>query len=347
MKIAIFYDTGVKERHFRDGFKELMKEHQIRIVELDRSISFTASTESEKRIREFIGSPRQIVSDIGDADILVVNYAPVTAEVMDADKSLKLVGVTRGGPVNVDVQAASMRGIPVVNAPERNVESVADFTIGLIISSIRQIARSYHSLKIGREFRVNPRLYPDAVTFGFELNGKTLGIVGLGRIGRRVAERASAFGMRIIYYDPYVPAAEGGKVSAKRVDLNNLLSESDVVTLHLRLSRKTRHMIGKEQLDLMKEDAYIVNTSRGGIIDEKALIQTLREDRILGAALDVVEDEPIRLDNPLLKLDNVVITPHVAGSTVDVPFKSVRIMAEEVTKFVRGGKLTRLVSSKP
>jgi len=343
MEILIVCDNGVKEEHFRVAFKNLEKEHKIRIVELNRRIDFVPSTESEKRIREFVGSPKQLIKEIGDADILVVNYAPVTAEVMDADKNLKLIGVTRGGPVNVDVEAASKRGILVVNAPERSVESVADFTIGLMIAEMRQIARSYHLLKTGKEVRANPRLYPDAELIGWELGGKILGIVGLGRIGKRVALRAKAFGMKIICYDPYISKEEADEVGAELVDLETLISKSDFVTLHVRLTPETRHMIGEKQLALMKRTAYLINTSRGGVVDEKALYRALKEKRIAGAALDVVEEEPISLDNPLLKLDNVTITPHIAGITRDVPSKSARIIAEEITRFIRGEQPTRLV----
>ncbi len=262
---------------------------------------------------------------------------------MDADKNLKLIGVTRGGPINVDMIAALERGIPVINAPERNIESVADFTFGLMIAELRQIARAYHLLKTGKEFRVNPRLYPDAIAWGFELRGKTLGIIGLGRIGQLIAQRAQAFGIKVIYYDPYLTEDESAKINVKRVELDRLLRESDFVSLHPRLNEKTKHMIGYNELAHMKKTAYIINTSRGDVIDEDALVRILKERKIAGAALDVVEDEPIRLDNPLLKLDNVTITPHMAGNSKDVPFNSTSIIAEEVSKFIKGEKLSRLV----
>ncbi len=343
MEILIVCDNGVKEEHFRAGFRGLEKEHKIRIVELNRGIVFLPLTESEKKIREFIGSPKQLVREVEHADVLVVNYAPVTAEVMDADENLRLIGVTRGGPVNVDLSAAAERGIQVVNAPERSVESAADFTIALMLAEVRQIARSCYHLKSGKEFKVNPRLFPDATIIGWELAGKTLGIVGLGRIGKKVALRAKSFGMEILCYDPYVSREEAEKVGAELVDLNALLTRADVITLHVRLTPETRRMIGKEQLALMKKSCYLVNTSRGGVVDENALYHALKDKKIAGAALDVVEEEPIKLSNPLLRLDNVTITPHMAGITRDVPLKSASMIAEEVAKFITGEPLTRLV----
>ena len=147
MKILIAADNGVRKEHFEIAFKEIGREHDVKIIEVDRSIPFTPTSNSEKIIREYVGSPRQLMQEIDGADILVVNYAPVTEEVMDSSKNLKLIGVTRGGPVNVDLQAATKRGILVVNAPERTVDAVADFTIGLMIAEARNLARAYHMLK--------------------------------------------------------------------------------------------------------------------------------------------------------------------------------------------------------
>jgi D-3-phosphoglycerate dehydrogenase len=184
MKILIASDNGVKVEHFSSAFAEIAKEHEIKIIEVDRKIKFTPTTPSEMKLREYIGSPKQLVEDIGDADILIVNYAPISAEVIYSGKRLKLIGVTRGGPVNVDVEAATKKGVLVVNAPERTVEAVADFTISLMIAEARNIARAYHMLKTGIVLKINPRLYGDASISGVELSGKTLGVIGLGRIGK-------------------------------------------------------------------------------------------------------------------------------------------------------------------
>jgi len=344
MRILIAADNGVRREHFEKAFKEIGREHEVKIIEVDRNVPFTPTTPSEKMIKEYVGSPKQIADEIGDADILVVNYAPVTEEVMDMGRNLKLIGVTRGGPVNVDIQAATKRGIFVVNAPERTVDAVADFTIGLMIAEARNLARAYHMLKTGKVLKVNPRLFGDAVIQGIELPGKTLGIVGFGRIGRAVASRAKAFGMHILAYDPYVKEEEMRSFGAEPRDLETLLKESDFVTLHVRLTKETEHMIGERELGMMKRTAYLINTSRGKVVDEKALYRALKEKRIAGAALDVVEEEPISPSNPLLELDNVTITPHIAGLTKEVPLKSALIIAEEVMKYIRGEKLDRLVN---
>ncbi|MGB9727357.1 MAG: 2-hydroxyacid dehydrogenase [Nitrososphaeria archaeon] len=344
MKILIAADNGVRKEHFEIAFKEIGREHDVKIIEVDRSIPFTPTSNSEKIIREYVGSPRQLMQEIDGADILVVNYAPVTEEVMDSSKNLKLIGVTRGGPVNVDLQAATKRGILVVNAPERTVDAVADFTIGLMIAEARNLARAYHMLKTGKVLKVNPRLFGDAVIQGIELPGKTLGIIGFGRIGRAVAVRAKAFGMRILAYDPYVREDEMKSCGVEAADLGRLLMESDFVSLHVRLTKETEHMIGEKELKMMKRTAYLINTSRGKVVDEKALYRALKEKWIAGAALDVVEEEPISPTNPLLELDNVTITPHIAGLTQEVPLKSALIIAEEIMKYVRGERLSRLVN---
>ncbi|MEM0053537.1 MAG: 2-hydroxyacid dehydrogenase [Nitrososphaeria archaeon] len=344
MKIVIVADNGVRKENFEIAFREIAKEHKVKIIEVDRSLTFTPTTNSEKSIKEYIGSPKQLVKEIDDADILVVNYAPVTEEVMDADKNLKLIGVTRGGPVNVDLQAATKRGIFVVNAPERTVDAVADFTIGLMIAEARNLARAYHMLKTGKVLKINPRLFGDAIIQGIELPGKTLGIIGFGRIGRAVAVRAKGFDMRMLAYDPYVKEDEFRSYGVEPVDLETLLRESDFVSIHVRLTKETEHMIGENELRMMKKTAYLINTSRGKVVDEKALYKALKEKWIAGAALDVVEEEPISPTNPLLELDNVTITPHIAGLTQEVPLKSALIIADEIMKYIRGERLSRLVN---
>jgi D-3-phosphoglycerate dehydrogenase len=344
MKILIISDNGVRQEHFSSAFINIAKKHEIRIIEVDRNASFTPTTPSEKRIKEYIGSPTQLVNAIDDADILVVNYAPITAEVIEAGRNLKLVGVTRGGPVNVDMEAATKRGILVINAPERTVEAVSDLTIGLMIAEARSIARAYHMLKTGKVLKINPRLFGDATISGVELSGKTLGIIGLGRIGKKVALRAEAFGMNVIAYDPYTTKEDAESVNAQLTDLNTLLKNSDFITIHVRYTKETEHMIGKEQFEMMKRTVYIINTSRGSVIDEKALFDILKSKMIAGAALDVVEKEPISPSNPLLELDNIIITPHIAGLTQEVPLKSAKIIVEELEKYINGEKLSRLVN---
>ena len=334
----------MRKEHFLAAFSEISRSHKVEVVEVDRNIVFAPKTDSEKKIREYIGSPDQLRRQVNDAEVLIVNYAPVTEEVIETARNLKLIGVTRGGAVNVDIEAATRRRIPVVNAPERTVEAVADFTIGLMIAEARNIARAYHMLKTGKVLKINPRLFGDAVIQGIELSGKTLGIIGFGRIGRAVATRARAFGMNILAYDPYVKEDEMKILGVESRDLNTLLEESDFVTVHVRLTKETEHMIGEKELSKMKKSAYLINTSRGKVLDEEALRKALMQRWIAGAALDVVKDEPISPTNPLLEIDNVTITPHIAGLTREVPFKSARIIAEEVQKFIEGDKLGRLVN---
>ncbi|MGQ9781871.1 MAG: 2-hydroxyacid dehydrogenase [Nitrososphaeria archaeon] len=344
MKILIFSDNGVRKEHFLTAFDEISRNHEVKVLDVDRSMAFTPRTPSEKKIREYVGSPTQLEKEVSDAEVLIVNYAPITEEVIEAGRNLKLIGVTRGGVVNVDVEAATRRRIPVVNAPERTVEAVADFTIGLMIAEARNIARAYHMLKTGNVLKINPRLFGDAIIQGVELPGKTLGIIGFGRIGRAVATRAKAFGMRLLAYDPYVKEEDMEGCGVEPRNMDALLKESDFVTIHVRLTKETEHMIGERELSRMKKTAYLINTSRGEVVDEKALYRALKERLIAGAALDVVEDEPISPTDPLLDIDNVTITPHIAGLTLEVPLKSAIIIADEVRKYFAGERLGRLVN---
>ena len=346
MKALIVYDNGVSLEHFKAAFDKMSNNFEIRMIPIDRNIIHQPITVSDKRIKEYIGKPEQLEREIGDVEILVVNYAPVTAEVMDADRNLKIIGVTRGGPVNIDMEAATQRGIFVVNAPERNIEAVADFTIGLMIAEARNIARAYHLLKTGKVLKVNPRLFGESETMGVEIAGKTLGIIGLGKIGRKVISRAKGFNMQILAFDPYVNVQDAEVLGVKLICLEDLLKKSDFVTIHVRSTKETWHMIGEKELSLMKKNAYLINTSRGNIVDENALYTTLESNKIAGAALDVVENEPINPDNPLLGLDNVTVTPHMAGMSEEVPLKSALIIAEEINKFVNGERLERLVNKK-
>lgn len=341
MKILVMYDKYVTEEHFKEGLQGIMRDCSTRMVELDR-LRRTLRTLSTRAIHEYVGSPEQLIEEIRDEEILVVNFAPVTAEVMEAGTNLKLIACCRGGPVNVHISAATERGIIVVNTPERAVEAAADFTIGLLIVEARHIARAHHILSTGGEFRGNPRLYGEATVYGVELSGKTLGIVGLGNIGLRVAKRAKAFGMNLLAYDPYVPRDKGKKFGIFLVDLDTLLKKSDFVSLHARISHETRGIIGSSQLSLMKKTAYLINTARGALVDEEALYEALRNRSIAGAALDVFEKEPVNINNPILKLNNVTVTPHIAGISREVPLKSAIMIGEELERYVSGKELKNI-----
>jgi D-3-phosphoglycerate dehydrogenase len=226
------------------------------------------------------------------------------------------------------VACATERGITVLNTPGRNARAVAEATLGMILAEIRNIARSHACLKQGqwrREF-----CNSDAIP---ELYEKTVGLVGYGAVGRLVAHYLHALGSRIVAYDPYF---QGDPTPATLVELPALLEQSDVVSLHARLTQESHHLIGSRELARMKPSAVLVNTARSGLVDESALAEALSQRRIMGAAMDVFDTEPIGPNHPLVPLDNVTITPHLAGSTIDAFRNSPRLMASHLTRMLRG-----------
>lgn len=287
----------------------------------------------KRELREFAGDPRELAKLVGDVDALLVHVAPVTKEVLEAGKRLKVVGCARGGPVNVDVDAATMMGIPIINTPGRNAEAVADYTLGLILAHSRNIARAHLLLKQGKW---SDEFY-DYDVCGHELSGMVLGMVGLGRIGVEVAKRAKAFGMRVIAYDPYISEEKMRECGVeKREELEEVLRESDFLSIHARLTSETRHMIGERELKMMKPTAILVNTARGEIVDEDALVKALKEGWIAGAALDVFESEPLPPGHPLTKLENVTLTPHIAGASKETVYRAARMLGEDTARVLRG-----------
>jgi D-3-phosphoglycerate dehydrogenase / 2-oxoglutarate reductase len=270
-----------------------------------------------------------LVDAIEPYDALVVrSQTKVTAEVIDAARSLKVIARAGIGLDNVDVETATRRGVMVVNAPQSNVLSAAEHTMALLLSLARNIPQADRALRDGQWARERFQ--------GVELHGKTLGVIGLGRVGTMVAQRALAFGMRLIAFDPYVSRERARSLAIELMpDLGALLVQSDVVTIHLPRTPETEALIGDRELSLMKEGARLVNTSRGGIVDERALEEALRSGRLAGAALDVFADEPAT-DHPLFSLPNVVVTPHLGAATAEAQDKAGVAIAEMVSLALRG-----------
>ena len=268
----------------------------------------------------------QLFETISDYDGLVVrSRTKVTREVIEKGSKLKVIGRAGVGLDNIDVDFAHAKEIIIVNTPEAPSTSVAELVIGLMISTIRQIPIADSSMKEGKW--IKSRLT------GFELKGKTLGIVGLGRVGSIVARIASAIGMSILFYDPYVSDVYVNTLGVQRVDLYTLLKNSDVVTLHVPLTSETHHMIGRSELDIMKKSAILINTSRGAVIDEEALIEALMSGKILGAGLDVYSSEPPK-DLPLIKLQNVVCTPHIGSETFETKKRIATLLSKKIIEIL-------------
>ena len=291
--------------------------------------------------------------DPAGVEALVVEAQPVSAETIAALPNLRVLACLRADPVNVDLEAATARGIPVLCAPGRNREAVADFVIGLILSVTRHIAAAHH-LIVTRELTEpaevvaqrgsrrdviwrpadSSRPLPYDVYRGPELTSLALGLVGFGQIGRRVAEKARALEMEVLVHDPGVAGAEIERSGARAVDLETLLRESDVVSLHARAPGPP--LIGEAQLALMREGSYLINTSRANVLDYEALARALRSGRLAGAGLDVFPDEPLSSASPLLELPNVTLTPHLAGASTNVVDHQSARLVEGLTALADG-----------
>ena len=286
-------------------------------------------------LREFQGTPEQVVATAAGARILVTHVAPVSRGILRALPDLEMIAVARGGPVNVDVAAVRERGIRLVNTPGRNAGAVAEFTVGAIIAETRNIARGHAALVRGTW---RGELYRADVQRD-ELSSMTVGIVGYSAIGTRVAALLRGFGSRILVTDPYTELGpEDIRHGARMVPLDELLPRSDVVTLHARLTPETRGMIDADALARMKPGAVLINTARGPMVDERALHDALARGHLSGAVLDTFDIEPLPAESPLLRLDSVTVTPHIAGASTT----TVRVAADMVAREVR-----RLLGSEP
>ncbi len=276
--------------------------------------------------------PEDLVAAGRAATLLVVEIETVDGAVLDALPDVRIVATARGAPSNVDLAAATARGVPVVHTPARNAASVADFTMGLIIAQCRSLARGQdHLRRVG--WHVDGEV-PYLHFRGPELAGRTLGLVGYGAVGREVARRAAGgFAMRVLVSDPYVAAPDP---PAQAASLIELLAESDVVSLHCPLTPETTGLIDAAALKAMRPHAVLVNTARAAVVDEVALVHALGRRAIAGAALDVYWHEPLPREHPLLTLDHVTLTPHLAGAADDVVIHHSAMVVDDVERILAG-----------
>ena len=270
--------------------------------------------------------------------VLVIEADFVLEEVFDGAPSLRFVGICRAATNHVDVEAATGRGVLVVNTPARNAQAVAEHALGLMLSLARRIPMAHAYVNAGRW--LDP-VEPYISIRGVELCGRTLGIIGLGAVGRRLVSIASAIGMRCLASDPYVTGPSKG---VSLVELDTLLAEADFVSIHAPGTRETEGLMDGARIGLMKPTAYLVNLSDAAIVSETALVAALGDGRIAGAALDVFDTHPIRPGSPLLGLDNVVLTPHVGGATEETIERHSKMMADDIRRFVSGERPANLVN---
>lgn len=269
-----------------------------------------------------------LLNALADADAVLVRSATkIDAEALAAGRNLKVVARAGVGLDNVDVSAATARGVMVVNAPTSNITSAAELAVTLLLSAARRIPQATASLKAGAWQR--------SKFTGVELADKTVGVVGLGRIGMLFAQRMAAFDVRLIAYDPYVQPARAAAIGVQMVSLEQLLAESDFVSIHLPKTPETVGIIGVQELKLIKPGAYIINAARGGLVDEQALFEALKDGRVAGAGVDVYAKEPCT-DSPLFELDNVVVTPHLGASTAEAQDKAGLAVARSVKLALQG-----------
>jgi D-3-phosphoglycerate dehydrogenase len=283
-------------------------------------------------------SPDAIKAEIGEYDGLVIRSATkVTADLLESAGKLKVIGRAGIGLDNVDIPAASQKGVIVMNAPDGNATTTAELAISMMMALSRNIPQATASMKAGK--------WEKKRFMGHELTGKTFGVIGIGRIGRIAASRAQGLRMKTIAYDPHMPKEVAEKLGVELVDLVELAGRSDVISVHVPLTKETRNLVSTEFFDNMKPDGIFVNCARGGVCDEAALFEALKANRIGGAALDVFAKEPVSVENcPLLGLDNFICTPHLGASTSEAQENVAIAIAEQVADYLKKGTVTNAVN---
>ena len=274
---------------------------------------------------------------VRDAKI-ILGGVKATEELLEEVEKLEMIQNIGVGFDNIDVEACTEKGVIVCNVAEIYSESVAQHAWGLILSLTKKITRADRDVRTG--------IWQTQDWMGYQIWGKTLGVIGLGNIGSRVALKGRlAFGMKVLAYDPYIHPSRAQLFGAELVGLDRLLRETDIVVLCVPLNQETRHLIGEEQLSTMKKTAYLVNVCRGSIVDQEALIKCLQNEEIMGAGLDVHEIEPITVNNPLLKMDNVILTPHIASSTRKAVNETFDGAVSNIIRYIKGEKPCWIVNS--
>lgn len=307
----------VTELMWEDGIKELRQKGYT--VDYDMELS---------RKRE------ELLEMVSGYDALIVrNETRVDPELLDAAKNTRVIGRLGVGLDNIDLEACKARGIPVVSARNANATSVAEYVMAAMLDASRSLLDADADVRRGNW---NRKLFT-----GYELNNRTLGLIGMGEISHRVAKRADAFGMKVIGYDPFVApfdhiVQESNVLPVKTLD--ELLSGSDFVSIHVPLNRETRYLLNREKFSLMKPHAYVINSARGGILHEQDLIEAVQSGKIAGAYLDVIEKEPVQKDSPLAKIESIRLSPHIAGLTVEAQSRTAMLIAQEIDRVLHGGR---------
>lgn len=283
-------------------------------------------------VDEASGSEEEVIAAIGDSEICVSQMIPITRRVLEAAPGLRLVCITRGGPVNVNLEEARLRGVTVCTSPGRNADATAEHTVALLMSAARRIPARTAEIENG-VWRGDYYRYDQV---GPEISGSTVGLVGYGAVGSRVARILVAMGARVLVHDPYVDAASLPEGVSLGDGLDDVLSRSSVLSLHARLTPESRGMIGARELALLPDRAVVVNAARGALLDEAALADSLSSGHLFAAGLDVYDSEPLAADSPLRSAPNLVMTPHLAGATRRTADRAVAVAAHQVRQYLAG-----------
>lgn len=346
VRIAVVGDASVTADAVRDRLRQELPEWDLdfAIAQVDYRRQPVLS-----EVREYVGEPAVVARVLPGASALVVHLAPVTEDALAMADALKVIACARGGPTNINIAAASKLGIAVLQTPERNATTVAEFALGLILALARRIPQGDAMVRTGRWQEVRAAGWDTWVQARAELQGpdmddKALGICGFGVVGRRLAAIARPLFATILAYDPFVGGAEMSALGVQKVNLPDLLSRSHVLSLHVRLPSAGPPLLGEAELGLMREGAYLVNTSRANAVDERALLKALSSGRLAGAALDVYETEPLSPAHPLCQAPNVLLAPHVAGYSRDMPARSVCMVCQGLASFLKGEGAPNIVN---
>jgi D-3-phosphoglycerate dehydrogenase / 2-oxoglutarate reductase len=285
-------------------------------------------------VDEASGTEDELIEALCGVEICVTQMAPLTARVLASADALKLICVTRGGPINVNLKVAAARGIEVCPAPGRNATATAEHTVALMLAVLRRLPARHSSILAG-EWRSDYYMFSEA---GFEIEGSTVGLVGFGAVGKRVARIVAGFGASVSVYDPFAKLEGAGDGMTQTKTLEELFGASKIVSLHARLTEDSRGMIGARQLALMPRGSILVNAARGGLVDYGAVCDALESGHLFGAAFDVFDSEPLPAQSRLRTAPNLVMTPHLAGATKETAFRAARIAAAHIGRYIEASR---------
>ena len=336
LRVLILGDDFTPAASFKTGLVNALGSLDVALTyHCVDSQPYDLSAVRSDEVSEAFGDIEEVANLARDCHVIVTTFAPVTARVLDAAPDLLAIACGRGGPVNINLAEATRRGIPVLFAPGRNAQAVAEFTLAGMINLMRQIPQAIDYLRDGRW--QTPREDTFEKPSGPELGGRTVGLVGCGLVGSLVGRLLRAVGARVLAYDPFADAATLEAEGMEAVDLDLLLQNAEVISVHARVASGGPPILGPRQFDLMARRPYLVNTARAAAVDHDALAAALRDGRVTAALLDVYPEEPIPRDSPLLAFDKdrLHLTPHAAGVSRDIPATTARLLAEGLADLIR------------